>query len=42
MVNNITGVIYKKDINHMIEKTEKLLEEIWNMYSLLLRKQLLD
>lgn len=37
-VTNITGVIYKKDIDYMIEKIEKLSKEIWQIHSLLLRK----
>ena len=35
---NITGVIYKKDIDYMREKIEKLAKEIWDIHSLLLRK----
>lgn len=35
---NITGVIYKKDIDHMREKIEKLSKEIWQIHSLLLNK----
>ena len=35
---NTTGVIYKKDIDYMIGKIEKLSKEIWDIYSLLLRK----
>ena len=35
---NTTGVIYKKDIDYMREKIEKLAEEIWDIHSLLLRK----
>lgn len=33
---NTTGVIYKKDIDYMIEKIEKLAKEIWDIHSLLL------
>ena len=32
---NVTGVIYKKDIDYMKEKIEKLAKEIWNIHSLL-------
>ena len=35
---NTTGVIYKKDIDYMREKIEKLSKEIWQIHSLLLRK----
>ena len=35
---NTTGVIYKKDIDYMREKIEKLSREIWDIHSLLLRK----
>ena len=35
---NMTGVIYKEDINYMREKIEKLAKEIWDIHSLLLRK----
>ena len=35
---NTTGVIYKKDIDYMREKIEKLAKEIWQIHSLLLRK----
>lgn len=35
---NITGVIYKKDIDYMREKIEKLSREIWQIHSLLLNK----
>ena len=35
---NTTGVIYKKDIDYMREKIEKLSKEIWDIHSLLLRK----
>ena len=35
---NTTGVIYKKDIDYMREKIEKLAKEIWDIHSLLLRK----
>lgn len=33
-----TGVIYKKDIDYMREKIEKLAKEIWQIHSPLLRK----
>ena len=33
---NTTGVIYKKDIDYMREKIEKLSREIWQIHSLLL------
>ena len=33
---NTTGVIYKKDIDYMREKIEKLSREIWDIHSLLL------
>lgn len=36
---NTTGVIYKKDIDYMREKIEKLSKEIWDIHSLLLRKK---
>ena len=36
---NTTGVIYKKDIDYMREKIEKLEKEIWQIHSLLLRKK---
>ncbi len=36
---NTTGVIYKKDIDYMREKIEKLAKEIWQIHSLLLRKK---
>ena len=36
---NTTGVIYKKDIDYMREKIEKLAKEIWDIHSLLLRKK---
>ena len=32
---NTTGVIYKKDIDYMREKIEKLAKEIWDIHSLL-------
>ena len=32
---NTTGVIYKKDIDNMREKIEKLAKEIWDIHSLL-------
>lgn len=35
-VTNTTGVIYKKDIDYMREKIEKLSKEIWDIHSLLL------
>ena len=35
---NTTGVIYKKDIDYMREKIEKLAKEIWDIHSLLLNK----
>ena len=35
---NTTGVIYKKDIDYMREKIEKLSKEIWDIHSPLLRK----
>ena len=35
---NTTGVIYKKDIDYMREKIEKLSREIWLIHSLLLNK----
>ena len=35
---NTTGVIYKKDIDYMREKIEKLSREIWDIHSLLLSK----
>ena len=37
-VTNTTGVIYKKDIDYMREKIEKLAKEIWDIHSLLLNK----
>ena len=33
---NTTGVIYKKDIDYMRKKIEKLAKEIWDIHSLLL------
>ena len=36
---NTRGVIYKKDIDYMREKIEKLAKEIWDIHSLLLRKK---
>ena len=36
---NTTGVIYKKDIDYMREKIEKLSKEIWDIHSLLSRKK---
>ena len=36
---NMTGVIYKKDIDYMREKIEKLSKEIWDIHSLLSRKK---
>ena len=35
---NTTGVIYKKDIDYMREKIEKLAKEIWQILSLRLNK----
>lgn len=35
---NVTGVIYKKDIDYMKEKIEKLSKEIWDIHSLLLSR----
>lgn len=35
---NTTGVIYKKDIDYMREKIEKLAKEIWDIHSLLLNR----
>ncbi|MDU1707211.1 MAG: plasmid mobilization relaxosome protein MobC [Anaerococcus vaginalis] len=35
---NITGVIYKKDIDYMREKIEKLSKEIWDIHFLLLNR----
>ncbi len=35
---NTTGVIYKKDIDHMREKIEKLSKEIWDIHSILLNR----
>lgn len=35
---NTTGVIYKKDIDYMREKIEKLSKEIWDIHSLLLKR----
>lgn len=35
---NTTGVIYKKDIDCMREKIEKLSREIWDIHSLLLNR----
>lgn len=35
---NTTGVIYKKDIDYMREKIEKLSKEIWDIHSLILNK----
>ena len=35
---NTTGVIYKKDVDYMREKIEKLAKEIWDIHSLLLNK----
>ena len=35
---NTTGVIYKKDIDYMREKIEKLSREIWQIYYLLHNK----
>ena len=35
---NTTGFIYKKDIDYMREKIEKLAKEIWDIHSLLLNR----
>ena len=35
---NTTGVIYKKDIDYIREKIEKMAKEIWNIHSLLLNR----
>ena len=35
---NTMGVIYKKDIDYMREKIEKLAKEIWDIHSLLLNR----
>ena len=35
---NTTGVIYKKDIDYMREKIEKLAKDIWDIHSLLLNR----
>ncbi|MDU7891446.1 MAG: plasmid mobilization relaxosome protein MobC [Finegoldia magna] len=35
---NTTGVIYKKDIDYMREKIEKMSKEIWDIHSLLLNR----
>ena len=35
---NTTGVIYKKDIDYMREKIEKLSKELWQLHSILLNK----
>ncbi len=35
---NTTGVIYKKDIDYIREKIEKLAKEIWQIHSLLLNR----
>ena len=35
---NTTGVIYKKNIDYIREKIEKLSREIWQIHSLLLNK----
>ena len=35
---NTTGVIYKKEIDYMREKIEKISKETWQIHSLLLRK----
>lgn len=35
---NTTGVIYKKDIDYMREKIEKLSKELWQIHSILLNK----
>lgn len=36
---NTTGVIYKKDIDYMREKIEKISKELWDVHSLLLRRK---
>ena len=36
---NTTGVIYKKDIDYMREKIEKISKELWDVHSLLLRRE---
>ena len=36
---NMTGVIYKKDIDYMREKIEKISKELWDVHSLLLRRE---
>ena len=36
---NTTGVIYKKDIDYMREKIEKISKELWEVHSLLLRRE---
>ena len=36
---NTTGVIYKKDIDYMREKIEKISRELWDVHSLLLRRK---
>ena len=35
---NTTSVIYKKDIDYIKEKIEKLAKEIWDIHSLLLNR----
>ena len=35
---NTTGVIYKKDMDYMRQKIEKLSKEIWDIHSLLLNR----
>ncbi|MDD6918966.1 MAG: plasmid mobilization relaxosome protein MobC [Peptoniphilaceae bacterium] len=35
---NITGVIYKKDIDYLREEIENLAKEIWDIHSLLLNR----
>ncbi|WP_032842998.1 plasmid mobilization relaxosome protein MobC [Gardnerella sp. DNF01144] len=37
-VTNTTGVIYKKDIDYIREKIEKLSKEIWQIHSILLNR----
>lgn len=36
---NATGVIYKKDIDYVREKIEKLSKEIWDIHSLLMKRK---
>ena len=37
---NTTSIIYKKDIDYMREKIEKLAKEIWQIHSLLIKNQM--